>query len=61
MRLLVKGDLDLPKAAEWLKRHVHIDCDELTPGDIPVVVHGVAAVWRNRWQLPCLVGAPAVM
>ena len=51
VRLLVKGDLDLPKAAEWLKRHVHIDCDELTPGDIPVVVHGVAAMWRRATVL----------
>ena len=51
VRLLVKGDLDLAQTAEWLKHHVHIECDEIIPGDIPLVVERLAAVWRRAQVL----------
>ena len=47
IRLLAKGEVevDLPRLGEWLKRHIHIEADELTFG--PVTIAQVGAAWRK--------------
>jgi hypothetical protein len=44
---LATGEIDMPRLAEFLKKNILIEANEISPAYVPVVVQQVGAAWRK--------------